>query len=216
MIPWLDPEQPPCFPDTRQALDNPDGLLAAGGKLSSDWLLSAYQQGIFPWFGTNSPILWWSPALRTVLLPDKFHTSRSLARLARQNRYHITCNQDFQQVIQHCAMPRRQQQETWITADMIKAYTAMHEIGIGQSFECRDQQERLVGGIYGLVIGRIFFGESMFSLHPNTSKLCLKHIMECGSFDLLDCQLATRHLMSLGAIEISRETFEQWLAEANQ
>ena len=211
MIPWLDPNQSPYFPNTSQALDKPSGLLAAGGRLSLDWLLVAYRQGIFPWYSHNEPILWWSPAPRTVLLPEEFHTSRSLSKLFRQNRYHITQSQDFEKVIRHCALPREQQPETWIIDDMIEAYIAMYRAGFAQSFECRDDNGQLVGGVYGIAIDRIFFGESMFSLNPNTSKLCLKHIMECGLFDMIDCQMATEHLMSLGAIEICREYFEDYL-----
>lgn len=211
MIPWLEPGQPPYFPDTSEALEEPNGLLAAGGKLRIDWLLVAYRQGIFPWFSDNEPILWWSPAPRTVLIPEKFHTSRSLAKLARQNRYHITQSQEFEKVIRHCALPRKNQPETWILEKMIEAYVAMHQAGFAQSFECRDDTGQLVGGVYGIVIDRVFFGESMFSLNPNTSKLCLKHIIECGDFDLVDCQMATEHLMSLGAVEISRGEFEGYL-----
>ncbi len=216
MIPWLDPNQPPYFPNTNQALKEPNGLLAAGGKLSTDWLLVAYRQGIFPWFSKNEPILWWSPAPRAVLLPDRFHTSRSLAKLVRQSRYHITQNQDFDNVIRCCALPRRQQPETWIIGDMIEAYTDMHKAGFTQSFECRDQQGQLVGGVYGIAIDRVFFGESMFSHYPNASKLCLKHILECGLFDMLDCQMATGHLMSLGAVEIGRSDFEKRLNDLIQ
>lgn len=211
MIPWLDPNHPPYFPDTDSALEEPNGLLAAGGKLSTDWLLVAYRQGIFPWFSNNEPILWWSPAPRTVLIPENFHTSKSLAKLVRQNRYHITRGQDFEQVIRQCAMPRKQQAETWIIDEMIEAYVAMHEAGFAESFECRDNNGQLVGGVYGVAIDRVFFGESMFSLNPNTSKLCLKYIIESGQFDMLDCQMATEHLMSLGAIEIERAAFEALL-----
>ena len=211
MIPWLDPNQSPYFPNTSQALEEPNGLLAAGGKLSIDWLLVAYRQGIFPWFSNNEPILWWSPAPRTVLLPDRFHTSRSLAKLSRQNRYYITRSQDFESVIRYCALPRQHQPETWIIDDMIEAYIAMYQAGFAQSFECRDSNGKLVGGVYGIAIDRIFFGESMFSLKANTSKLCLKHILECGLYDMIDCQMTTVHLTSLGAIEISREDFEESL-----
>ena len=208
MIPWLDANAPPYFPDTATATSEPNGLLAAGGRLDVDWLLVAYRQGIFPWFSRNDPILWWSPAPRTVLLPEHFHTSRSLAKLYRRKRYHITMNQQFEAVIRHCALPRQHQPDTWIVEDMIDAYISMHEAGYAQSIECRDNEGKLVGGVYGISIDRIFFGESMFSVQPNTSKLCLKYIMECGDYDLLDCQMSTSHLISLGAIEISRERFE--------
>ncbi len=211
MIPWLDPEQAPHFPDTGLALDDPSGLLAAGGKLSNDWLLTAYRQGIFPWFGANEPILWWSPAPRTVLLPETFHTSRSLQRLVRQKRYHITRNQSFTDVIQACAQPRKSQSETWIVDQMIKAYIDMFEAGLAESFECRDEDNQLLGGVYGVSLGRIFFGESMYSRVSNASKLCLKYIAECGDFELIDCQMTTSHLQSLGAVEIGRSEFEGFL-----
>ena len=208
MIPWLDPNAAPYFPDTHQALAEPNGLLAAGGKLSIEWLLVAYRQGIFPWFSENEPILWWSPAPRTVLLPDRFHTSRSLKRLSRQNRYHITRDQDFEAVIRQCALPRKTQAETWIIDEMIDAYLNMYQTGFAHSIECRDAENKLVGGVYGVSLGRIFFGESMFSQVSNASKLCLKYLAECGDYEMIDCQMATEHLMSLGAIEIEREDFE--------
>lgn len=211
MVPWLDPNKPPIFPDTYQALKEPNGLLAAGGKLSIDWLIVAYRQGIFPWFSHNEPILWWSPAPRTVLLPDGFHTSKSLAKLHRQQKYHITQDQDFEAVIRQCAMPRKQQPETWIIDEMIEAYIAMFKAGFAHSFECRDKDNRLIGGVYGISLGKVFFGESMYSLASNASKLCLKHIIEPGDFELLDCQMATEHLMSLGAVEIERAEFEEYL-----
>ncbi|MCP3689323.1 MAG: leucyl/phenylalanyl-tRNA--protein transferase [Gammaproteobacteria bacterium] len=211
MIPWLDPEKAPHFPDTYLALKEPAGLLAAGGKLSTSWLLVAYHQGIFPWFNANEPILWWSPAPRTVLLPEAFHTSRSLRRLARQKRYHITRNQSFTDVVQQCAQPRKTQSETWIVDKMIDAYISMFDSGFAESFECRDENNQLVGGVYGVSLGRIFFGESMYSKAPNASKLCLKYITECGDFDLIDCQMTTSHLQSLGTIEISRSEFESYL-----
>ena len=211
MIPWLDPKQLPYFPDTVTSLEQPNGLLAAGGRLNIDWLLVAYRQGIFPWFSNNDPILWWSPAPRTVLLPENFHTSRSLTRLYKQERYHVTENLQFEEIIRNCALPRKHQPDTWIVEDMIEAYIAMHKAGYAQSIECRDSSGKLLGGVYGITIDRVFFGESMFSFSANTSKLCLKYIMECGMYDMLDCQMATSHLMSLGAIEISRRQFEELL-----
>ena len=207
MIPWLDPDAIPHFPDTAQALGEPPGLLAAGGRLGVDWLLVAYRQGIFPWFGENEPILWWSPAPRTVLYPESFHTSRSLAKLARQRRYAITEDRDFEAVIEACAGERAGQAGTWINSRMIDAFLEMHEAGFAHSVECR-ADERLVGGLYGIVLGQVFFGESMFSHAPNTSKLCLKHVAECGRFRLIDCQLPTEHLRSLGAIQVDRARFE--------
>ena len=207
MIPWLEPTAVPHFPDTASALSEPRGLLAAGGRLNVEWLLVAYRQGIFPWFGDNEPILWWSPAPRTVLYPDDFYQSKSLQKLARRQRYRITENEDFDSVIEACAAERDGQQGTWINAQMIAAYGEMHRAGFAHSIECRSGDE-LVGGLYGIVLGRVFFGESMFSREANTSKLCLRHLVESGRYALIDCQLATQHLKSLGARDISREEFE--------
>ena len=211
MIPWLDPSNPPYFPDTASAVEEPNGLLAAGGNLNVEWLLVAYRQGIFPWFSDNEPILWWSPAPRVVLLPENFHISKSLNKLSRQNRYRITRNQDFSSVIKQCAAPREDRPGTWIVQEMIDAYVAMHKAGFAHSWECWDQEDQLVGGLYGVSLGRVFFGESMFSVTDNTSKLCLKQLVESGAYDLIDCQLATDHLKSLGAIEINRDEFESLL-----
>ena len=211
MIPWLNPTSRPHFPDTREALDEPNGLLAAGGRLSVDWLLAAYRQGIFPWFGKNEPILWWSPAPRTVLFPQRFHTSRSLAKLFRQSRYWITRDLDFESVIRQCALPRLQQSETWIVDEMIEAYCRMFRAGFAHSIECRDADDQLVGGIYGISLGRVFFGESMFSRESNTSKICLKFLCESGDYEMIDCQMATHHLRSLGAEDIGRDEFEDCL-----
>ena len=213
MIPWLDPDSSPCFPDTATALDEPRGLLAAGGKLTVEWLMVAYHQGIFPWFSDNEPILWWSPAPRTVIYPHNFHSSRSLSKLWRQNRYRITQNRVFESVIQQCAMPRDNQPGTWIVEDMIDAYIAMYEAGFAHSIECWDAADKLVGGLYGISLGKVFFGESMFSLEPNTSKLCVKYLLESGKYELIDCQLPTDHLSLLGATEIDRQEFERLLKE---
>lgn len=207
MIPWLEPTAVPHFPDTASALSEPLGLLAAGGRLSVEWLLVAYRQGIFPWFSDNEPILWWSPAPRSVLYPANFYRSKSLQKLARRQCYRITENEDFGGVIEACAEARDGQQGTWINAQMIAAYSEMHRAGFAHSIECRRGDE-LVGGLYGIGLGRVFFGESMFSREANTSKLCLKHLAESGRYELIDCQLATHHLESLGAVEISREEFE--------
>ena len=210
MIPWLDPGAAPHFPDTRSVLAEPAGLLAAGGSLDVDWLLVAYRQGIFPWFNENEPILWWSPAPRTVLYPERFYQSKSLQKLARQQRYQVTEDQDFRAVIEACAGEREGQQGTWINTQMIEAYVDMHEAGFAHSIECHRDGE-LVGGLYGIALGKVFFGESMFSLEPNTSKLCLKYLVDSGRYEMIDCQLPTGHLRSLGAIEISRKEFENAL-----
>ena len=213
MIPWLNPSKLPNFPDTATALDEPRGLLAAGGKLSVNWLLVAYRQGIFPWFSENEPILWWSPAPRNVILPKNFHSSKSLTKLWRQNRYRLTQNQAFESVIRQCAAPRENQPGTWIVEDMIDAYIAMHEAGLAHSIECWDDTDNLLGGLYGISVGKVFFGESMFSLEPNTSKLCLKYLLESGNYELIDCQLPTEHLATMGATEIDRKEFERLLNE---
>jgi len=210
MIPWLEPNAAPHFPDTASVLVEPAGLLAAGGSLEVEWLLVAYRQGIFPWFSENEPILWWSPAPRTVLYPKRFHQSKSLQKLARQQRYQISEDQDFETVIEACAGERVDQNGTWINAQMIDAYIDMHQAGFAHSIECRRDGE-LVGGLYGIALGRVFFGESMFSHESNSSKLCIKHLVDCGRYDMVDCQLPTGHLKSLGAIEISREEFEKAL-----
>jgi len=211
MISWLDPDKPPYFPDTSRALEEPRGLLAAGGKLSVEWLLVAYRQGIFPWFSESEPILWWSPAPRTVLLPENFHVSKSLNKLSRQDRYRLSWNQAFETVIRQCAAPRDGQPGTWIVEDMIEAYIEMHRAGFASSIECWDVDDRLVGGLYGISLGRVFFGESMFSHVGNASKLCMKFLVESGAYELIDCQLATEHLTSLGTIEINRDDFESML-----
>ncbi len=210
MISWLDPYAEPRFPDTESALDEPAGLLAAGGSLDLEWLLLAYRQGIFPWFNEGEPILWWSPAPRTVLYPQNFHCSRSLRKLARQQRYQISEDRDFRAIIESCAGERQGQQGTWINSQMVDAYIAMHRAGFAHSIECRDGGE-LVGGLYGIAIGKVFFGESMFSKVPNASKLCLKHLVDCGRYEIIDCQLPTAHLNSLGAVEVDREQFEDAL-----
>ncbi len=210
MIPWLEPTAKPYFPDTSTVLTEPAGLLAAGGKLDVEWLLVAYRQGIFPWFSENEPILWWCPAPRTVLYSKRFYQSKSLQKLGRQQRYQITMDQDFEAVIEACAADREGQSGTWINSQMIDAYIEMHHAGFAHSIECRHQDE-LVGGLYGIALGKVFFGESMFSRAANASKLCLKHLIDSGSYEMIDCQLPTGHLHSLGAIEINRDEFESAL-----
>ena len=210
MIPWLEPSANPHFPDTRSALAEPAGLLAAGGQLSIEWLLAAYRQGIFPWFSENEPILWWTPAPRTVLYSRHFHQSRSLQKLARQQRFQLSRNQDFEAVIVACSEDRAGQAGTWINSLMIEAYSDMHQAGFAYSIECCHQGE-LVGGLYGIAFGKVFFGESMFSEVANASKLCLKYLVDSGDYEMIDCQLPTEHLHSLGAIDISREEFESAL-----
>ena len=207
MINWIEPNTDPHFPDTESVLEEPAGLLAAGGQLSVEWLVLAYRQGIFPWFNEGEPILWWAPAPRTVLYPQNFHASKSLCKLHRQQRYQISEDNDFRAVIEACAQDRSGQNGTWINTQMIEAYITMHEAGFAHSIECRHQGE-LVGGLYGISLGKVFFGESMFSKAANASKLCLKYLVDSTSYEMIDCQLPTEHLHSLGAIDISREEFE--------
>ncbi len=211
MISWLDPALNPHFPETSSALEEPAGLLAAGGHLGVDWLLLAYSRGIFPWFNQGEPTLWWSPAPRTVLYPTEFHCSKSLRKLVRQQRYQVSENRDFGAVIHACAGERSSQQGTWINSQMVEAYIEMHRAGFAHSVECRDGDE-LLGGLYGIALGKVFFGESMFSRAANASKLCLQHLVESGRFEMIDCQLPTGHLHSLGAREIDRAEFEAALA----
>lgn len=211
MIEWIDPALDPQFPETSSALDEPAGLLAAGGRLDTAWLTYAYSRGIFPWFNEGEPILWWSPAPRTVLYPGEFHCSKSLRKLNRQQRYLVSEDRDFDAVIQACANKREDQQGTWINPQMLEAYSNLHRAGYAHSVECYDATE-LVGGLYGIALGKVFFGESMFSRRSNASKLCLQHLAECGRFEMIDCQLPTGHLHSLGAREIERAEFEAALA----
>ena len=202
------------FPPAEQALAEPNGLLAAGGDLSPERLLAAYRQGIFPWFEDGQPILWWSPDPRTVLYPDKIHISRSMRRLLRNNAFTVSCDQAFEQVIDQCAIsPRDGQSGTWITPGMRQAYINLHQRGHAHSIEAW-QAEQLVGGLYGVVIGRVFFGESMFSRVSNASKyafICLANQLADWDFALIDCQVSTAHLNSLGAETISRSCFLQVL-----
>ncbi|EKG39490.1 leucyl/phenylalanyl-tRNA--protein transferase [Pseudomonas syringae pv. avellanae str. ISPaVe013] len=202
------------FPSLEKALREPNGLLAAGGDLSADRLISAYRHGCFPWFQDGQPILWWSPDPRTVLFPDELHISRSLGKLLRQSRYRVTFDQDFASVIKACAAPRSYANETWITGSMQAAYVELHRRGHAHSVEVWDQDE-LVGGLYGLAMGQLFFGESMFSRADNASKVgfatLVEHLTDWG-FVLIDCQMPTQHLHSFGARAIPRQTFADYLS----
>jgi len=205
------------FPELHNA--NEDGLLAVGGDLDVDSLVSAYAQGIFPWFNNDQPILWWSPDPRLVLYPEQLKISKSLAKLQRQKRYRLSCDQAFPEVISNCALRGNNTQledadETWITDSMHAAYIELFNAGYAHSIEVWDQDE-LVGGLYGVVLGKVFFGESMFSQQNNVSKLALarlcKHLQH-KQFVAIDCQVSSAHLLSLGAIEISRTKFIQQLS----
>lgn len=209
-LPWLDERNPSeTFPPVELALAEPNGLLCAGGCLSPERLLKAYRQGIFPWYSDDEPILWWSPSPRMVLIPDQLKISRSLKKNLRNKAWRVTANKDFCNVMQACAEARAGQEGTWITAEMLAAYTELHECGHAHSIEVW-QHNQLVGGLYGLLIGKVFFGESMFSRVSDASKvgffaLC-RHLTGTG-VALIDCQVYSDHLASLGAIEISRSDF---------
>lgn len=209
-ISWLSPSDPPdAFPPVEQALREPDGLLAAGGDLSGARLLAAYRRGIFPWYDDGQPLLWWSPNPRCVFLPGDFHIARSLAKDLRRSSAEVHFNRDFDAVIRACAAPRRYEQNTWITPAMYAAYSALHETGWAHSIEIRDAGE-LIGGMYGIAIGRVFFGESMFSSTTNASKIALltvSRLMDDNILGILDCQLQSPHLLSLGASVIPRSEF---------
>ena len=209
-VEWLSPlDSPQYFPDVESALREPDGLLAAGGDLSSERLLSAYAAGIFPWYEDGQPILWWSPDPRCVLRPGEFHVSRRLRQYLRRSAFTCSYNTAFSGVIHACAGRRRAQQGTWITPAMIAAYERLHAEGWAHSVEVWAGTD-LVGGIYGLSIGKVFFGESMFSLRDHASKfamLALCRVLTQNEFALLDCQVLSPHLLTLGATQIPRTRF---------
>ncbi|MDX1516505.1 MAG: leucyl/phenylalanyl-tRNA--protein transferase [Woeseiaceae bacterium] len=213
-VAWLTPDDPPsAFPSIYAALTEPDGLLAAGGDLSRDRLLYAYRHGIFPWYDDGQPILWWSPDPRCVLPVGAFHVSKRLRRDISKSTATLTFNRDFAAVIDACAEPRRSQQGTWITDEMADAYVAIHRDGWAHSVEVW-QGERLIGGMYGLAIGRVFFGESMFSREDNASKFALLglcRVLDLRGFELVDCQLVSEHLLTLGATAMPRAEFAELL-----
>ncbi len=209
MIPWLSADQPPNFP--RQPPDNPEypGLIAAGGSLTPEWLEAAYNQGIFPWYNRAEPILWWSPDPRAVLFPEEIRLHKRFLRWLKGCNWRISTDQAFEAVIQGCAAPRKQQQDTWLNPAMQKAYTQLHRLGKAHSFEVWNENE-LIGGLYGPCRGQVFFAESMYSKASNASKVALLaacyHLLHCG-FRLIDCQIMNPHLESLGARHIHREQF---------
>jgi len=210
LLPPDDDEAP--FPPVDSATHTPNGLLAIGGSLRPRRLLAAYRNGIFPWFGEGEPILWWSPDPRCVLFPQHFHVSRSLRRTLNRQTFQVTREQDFAGVVHGCAEPRPGSPGTWIVPEMASAYIELHELGYATSVECWSDGE-LVGGIYGVRIDRVFFGESMFSRRTDASKVALHTVTTCGDFDLIDCQLSNPHLLRLGAENIARSTFVRLLRE---
>lgn len=214
MLPWLEADKLE-FPPSSAALEEPNGLLAGGGDLSMPRLLAAYRRGIFPWFSPGQPILWWTPDPRTVFYPAHVHCSRSMRRFLRQTQWRLTLDRSFTQVMDACAGRRPKASGTWITTAMKHAYKNLHQTGYAHSIEVWEGAE-LVGGLYGVALGRIFFGESMFSDRTNASKtavLVLARFLDLHGFELFDCQVASDHLFSLGAVSINRATFEQTLLE---
>jgi leucyl/phenylalanyl-tRNA--protein transferase len=207
---WLaDDDSPDAFPPVENALNEPDGLLAAGGDLSVERLLAAYRRGIFPWYEEGQPLLWWSPDPRCVFRPGDFRLARRLRREIRRSTLEIRFNTAFPEVVHACAGPRRYTHATWITSDMRDAYCALHEDGWAHSVEIW-RGKRLIGGLYGIAIGRAMFGESMFSDESNASKIAVFFINELlndGTLGILDCQVQSSHLISLGATLIPRAEF---------
>ncbi len=213
MIPWLDKGAP--FPPVRSALKEPNGLLAAGGDLSPERLLEGYRHGIFPWYSEGDPILWWSPDPRMVLFPAEFKISRSLGKTLRNRGHETRFDSAYEEVIASCAAPRKGVPGTWIGAEMIDAYRELHRLGYAHSVETWIDGE-LAGGLYGVAIGRVFFGESMFSRVRDASKIAFAALVEhlkSSGFGLIDCQMHTRHLETLGAREIPRARFSSLLEE---
>lgn len=218
---WLSPHDLK-FPDTQLALTEPNGLLAAGGDLSVARLIEAYRRGIFPWYSEeHDPILWWTPDPRMVLFPEEVNISKSLKKQLKKDTFTYSFDRDFEQVMRNCQAPRYIKQEletgTWINEDMLDAYAQLHQEGIAHSIEVWNNDE-LVGGLYGIAIGQVFYGESMFTKQSNASKCALvvlcQHLASWG-YTIIDCQVYSEHLASLGAQEISRKAFEEYLLPEN-
>lgn len=211
-IPWLSPHNN-HFPDPASAQTDPNGLLAVGGDLSPERILAACHKGIFPWFNPEDPIMWWSPNPRTVIMPEALHLSKSLTKTLRKGLYRITFDHCFTTVMRACAAPRPYADGTWISEAIITSYSELHKRGIAHSVEVWLGDD-LVGGLYGMALGKVFFGESMFSRADNASKVGFAHLvrqLKVWDFQLIDCQVANDHLFSLGATEIAREDFQQFL-----
>lgn len=213
MIPWLDASDP--FPAVALALQEPNGLLAAGADLSVARLIDAYRHGIFPWYSDGQPLLWWSPDPRMVLFPGEFTMSRSLRKRLRRRDYSIRADSAFDAVMHACAAPRPGQSGTWITGEMMAAYGALHRRGVAHSVETWIDG-KLAGGLYGVAIGRMFYGESMFALVSDASKIALAHLVRQlarWNYGMIDCQMQTPHLASFGARDIPRADFMRRLRE---
>jgi len=199
------------FPDVSIALENPNGLIGIGGDLSTKRLLEAYSQGIFPWYSDGEPILWYSPDPRMVITPEAFHLSKSLKKIILSKRFTVVVNSSFVEVITNCQKINRPGQSgTWIGDDMLRAYCDLHNNGYAHSYEVYED-DKLVGGLYGVALGRVFFGESMFSLVSNASKVAFSHLLQNANYKLVDCQVENPHLESLGAFKLPRDLFIQQL-----
>lgn len=198
------------FPHPQQAMLDPNGLLMAGSNLKPARLIQAYQQGIFPWYSEGEPILWWSPNPRCVIWPDQIKVSRSLGKTIRKQKFTVSYNQAFADVIANCSKPRPGSDGTWITGDMAESYCELARRGVAESVEIWNG-DALVGGLYGVIVGRIFVGESMFSKESDASKLALVSLAGCNRFELIDCQLPTPHLLSMGAECIERSDYLELL-----
>jgi leucyl/phenylalanyl-tRNA--protein transferase len=211
---WIPSHASPYdFPPLENALEHPDGLLAIGGDLNPTRIMVAYRQGIFPWYSEDQPILWWSPSQRLVLFPENLKISRSLAKTIRHHKFTVTLDQNFAQVIQECAAPRRHQAGTWITQEIKAAYCQLYHYHFAHSVEIW-YQGQLVGGLYGVSLGKVFFGESMFSKMSDASKVALVYLvrqLQQWGYELIDCQVHTQHLQSLGAVEIPRQHYRALL-----
>jgi len=199
------------FPNINQALKEPNGLIAIGGDLSLNRLLEAYSRGIFPWYGKDEPILWYSPDPRMIITPNSFHLSKSLKKTINSSRFDVLVDTSFNNIIKQCQkIPRLGQSGTWIDDEMIKAYTKLHKAGYAHSYEVYENG-KLVGGLYGVALGEVFFGESMFSLVSNASKVAFAFLLQNCHYQLIDCQVESQHLESLGAYNIPRDLFMQQL-----
>ncbi|HEB56365.1 MAG TPA: leucyl/phenylalanyl-tRNA--protein transferase [Gammaproteobacteria bacterium] len=210
---WLNPHDREDFPDIELALREPDGLLAIGGDLSSERLLAAYRRGIFPWYSDDQPVLWWSPDPRSVLAPEKLRISRSLRKTLKKNPFRVSLDEAFAEVVHACAQPRKYQPGTWITDEMMQAYIRLHEAGHAHSVECW-QGDRLLGGLYGVSLGKVFFGESMFARASDASKIAFVYLarqLRRWDFGFIDCQIQSEHLDRFGAENIPRTVFRHSL-----
>lgn len=217
MIDWLDDFQPPAFPDTARALKEPNGLLAAGGLLSPAWLDAAYRKGVFPWNDPDEERLWWTPSPRAVITPASFKIPKRLAREVRNSDFRITANLAFSSVVSGCASPRQDSSGTWIDEEILSVYPELNHAGRALSIECWSPHGELIGGFYGLIIGKVLFGESMYSKVSGASKaafaLAAPVLFDLG-VELIDCQMKTDHLSRFGMLELDRAEFEYLLSQA--